>query len=99
MNINKHAIILPALITSAVSLHVLSYYIEEPEEIVYNPIQTSEPVSAYNNNATYKSNKSNQISIKESIKPIPKPTEKIVKETTKNRNIIKQLNQLKRLKL
>jgi hypothetical protein len=43
VNINKHAIILPALITSAVSLHILSYYIEEPEEIVYNPVQTTSP--------------------------------------------------------
>src|SRR5688572_811533 len=31
---NKHMIFLPALLTSAVSLHVLSFYIEEPVEIV-----------------------------------------------------------------
>ena len=28
---NKHAIILPLLITSAISLHVLSFYVEEPD--------------------------------------------------------------------
>lgn len=34
---NKHLIILPLLITSAVSLHILSFQLEEPEEIVLNP--------------------------------------------------------------
>ena len=34
---NKHMIILPVLLTSAVSLHAISFYIEEPEEIAQNP--------------------------------------------------------------
>lgn len=34
---NKHLIILPLLITSAVSLHILSFKLEETEEIVLNP--------------------------------------------------------------
>lgn len=40
---NKHSIILPMLITSAVSLHVLSFYLEEPEEFadVPTPISSS----------------------------------------------------------
>jgi hypothetical protein len=41
---NKHAIILPMILTSAVSLHVLSFYLEEPEEIVDNPTPISSPV-------------------------------------------------------
>ena len=33
---NKHAIILPLLVTSAISLHVLSFYVEEPD-MTQNP--------------------------------------------------------------
>lgn len=40
---NKHAIILPMILTSAISLHVLSFYLEEPEEIVENPTPISTP--------------------------------------------------------
>lgn len=43
---NKHLIILPILLASAISLHVMSFYLEEPEQIVANnPIitQSSEP--------------------------------------------------------
>ena len=32
------------ILTSAVSLHVLSFYLEEPEEIVDNPTPISSPV-------------------------------------------------------
>lgn len=41
---NKHAIILPMILTSAISLHALSFYIEEPEEIVENPTPINTPV-------------------------------------------------------
>ena len=34
---NKHLIILPILLTSAISLHALSFYLEEPEQIAQNP--------------------------------------------------------------
>lgn len=50
---NKHMIILPLLLTSAVCLHVLSYYLEEPDELAQNPVPVasgsivpSSPVSA-----------------------------------------------------
>lgn len=42
---NKHAIILPMILTSAISLHVLSFYLEEPEEIVDNPTPISTPAN------------------------------------------------------
>lgn len=42
---NKHLIILPILLASAISLHVLSFYIEEPEQIVNNPVASSTPSS------------------------------------------------------
>lgn len=38
---NKHLIILPILLASAISLHVMSFYLEEPEQIIANnPITT-----------------------------------------------------------
>lgn len=37
---NKHLIILPILLTSAISLHALSFYLEEPEQIAQNPKPT-----------------------------------------------------------
>ncbi|MEK7433299.1 MAG: hypothetical protein AABZ74_09225 [Cyanobacteriota bacterium] len=37
---NKHLIILPILLTSAISLHALSFYLEEPEQIAQNPTPT-----------------------------------------------------------
>ncbi|MFN8670529.1 MAG: hypothetical protein U0457_00410 [Candidatus Sericytochromatia bacterium] len=41
---NKHLIILPILLTSAISLHVLSFYLEEPEQIANNnPIASASP--------------------------------------------------------
>lgn len=44
---NKHLIILPILLASAISLHVLSFYIEEPDQIVINnPISSASPISS-----------------------------------------------------
>lgn len=85
MNINKHAIILPALITSAVSLHILSYYLEEPEEIVYNtPIQTVSPSQSVSSTSIPVSIPTNQISntpVKESNNPVKENKENNVQET------------------
>ncbi|MFN8575401.1 MAG: hypothetical protein U0354_00955 [Candidatus Sericytochromatia bacterium] len=53
---NKHAIILPMILTSAISLHALSFYIEEPEEIVENPTPINTPVEPNQSPVTTESN-------------------------------------------
>ncbi len=75
---NKHLIIFPVLLTSAISLHVLSYTMEEPIEIVQNqPISTSaSPVAT--ESLTPSPNASNQVA---NVDPSKTPTKVIEKKT------------------
>lgn len=70
---NKHLIILPLLITSAVSLHILSFQLEEPDEIVLNP---EESVSSPPTDASFQptpEESTSESSVASSIEPSSEP--------------------------
>ena len=77
---NKHAIILPMLLTSAVSLHVLSFYLEEPEMIVDVPTPIVTPAETIQNSVS----PSTTVNVNTKVSTNPSSTGTEVKVVVKN---------------
>ncbi len=80
---NKHAIILPMLITSAVSLHVLSFYLEDPlEQIVDVPTPITSPVDPTQVVVSPNPEESSSVNVNVSADPSSTEVKVAVKETS-----------------
>lgn len=80
---NKHLIIFPVLLTSAISLHVLSYTMEEPIELVQNPPISASVSPISTESLTPSSDASSKVV---SVNPSKTPTKIIDKKTIVSTN-------------